>query len=704
MPKFFLLVFQTVLPIGFLLSLAMPMMASDHYSSTAQIDLLRQRLIEDALEKQGFTVSTQQYITPSFGSGKIYLEQQLENGSWADVDYKDTDNEWDPLHALDRILVMTYDYYQKKGSSYQDVSLLAGIERALNYWYTVNPRCRNWYKNDIAKQFYFNVIALLLREDIPETLLAKMINDLTDAPRMTGSNKTLLSISVFYRGVIEGNEDRIRAGVQGVKDPVEITTKEGIQPDYSFHQHGAFIYNGSYGHNFLRETSWLASIVRGTDFHFSDTQLKILRDYFLEGTRWMLRGPLLDYNVRGRHVGRSANLDLGAQKIITQLDRMMLADPQHHDQYQEAKERILSARPQELEGNRHFWRSDYTAHHRADYFTSLKMCSERTIGMEMDVNSENLYGYYLPYGLTYIYRRGDEYEAIFPVWDWARLPGVTSPHEEFKSSGKSTQQTSFVGGVSDGTYGLSSMDLEVKGTRAKKSWFWFDEEWVAMGAGIRSDQTVPIVTGINQVLLRGEVLVDGQGFSGREQARPNTSWVWHDEVAYIFPKGKDVMVKATEQSAPLQKIFGLGADSLFREDVFSLWIDHGVQPQKARYTYVVVPGISSKKAHKYSRNLPISIHFNTEQLQALTHDKLGITAIAFHEEGKVNIGKKLEVRVDHPCLLLINQKEKTFTISDPTTRLSAIQLSIKGAKSTLFAGQVDFPLGERAGSSSTFTY
>jgi hypothetical protein len=124
--------------------------------------------------------------------------------------------------------------------------------------------------------------------------------------------------------------------------------------------------------------------------------------------------------------------------------------------------------------------------------------------MEMDVNTENLYGYYLPFGLTYIYRRGDEYKDIFPVWDWARLPGVTSPHHAFSSSGRSSQQTSFVGGVSDGTYGVSTMDLDVKDTQAKKSWFWFDREWIALGTGIQSTNEHPIVTGINQTLLKGE--------------------------------------------------------------------------------------------------------------------------------------------------------------------------------------------------------
>ena len=54
------------------------------------------------------------------------------------------------------------------------------------------------------------------------------------------------------------------------------------------------------------------------------------------------------------------------------------------------------------------------------------MCSERTVGIETNVNSENKLGYWLPYGLTYIYRHGYEYDGIFPVWDWAILPGVTN--------------------------------------------------------------------------------------------------------------------------------------------------------------------------------------------------------------------------------------------------------------------------------------
>lgn len=668
---------------------------------STEIDLLRQRLVSDALEHRGYLPTIVTYVQPQFEKARDYLAQLPPNGQWADVDYRDEDNEWAPLKALDRILVMTDAYYQKTDPMYHDAALLAGISRALHYWYEVVPRCKNWYKNEIAKQFYLNVIALLLQDDITPELLAKMVGDLTETPRMTGSNKTLLSISVVYRGVIEKNKERIIAGIQGVKDQIEITTAEGIQPDYSFHQHGPFIYNGSYGNNFLRESSWLAAIVRGTNYAYLKEEMKILRDYFLDGTRWMLRGQLLDYNVRGRQVGRSSGFGFGSDNLISQLEHLRLADPEHAALYQTAEAQFRAAAPQKIEGHRHFWRSDYSVHQRPGYFTSLKMCSRRTVGMEMDVNSENLYGFYLPYGLTYIYRRGDEYLDIFPVWDWALLPGVTSPHQELRLKGRSTQNTSFVGGVSDGNYGVSAMDLDIQETRAKKSWFWFGQEWVALGAGIRSEQEAPVVTGINQTLLRGEVRVSGGDFSGPQQPLTGSSWVWHDSVAYIFPGTQPVFIKAEVQSGQLQKIFGLGADSTYRSEVFSLWIDHGEKPQDATYAYTVLPDCGSKDAARYSRRSPIRILANTAQLQAVYHKKLRVTGLAFYQAGSCSISKQLKVEVDRPCLLLLDLDTRTITLAEPTTTETTINVRITDAGKELFSRSLTLPTNAFAGSSVT---
>lgn len=669
-----------------------------------KIEMLRIKLIDDALEKRGFIPQVAHYIEPDFAQAGAYLKQMTANGSWSDVDYADQDNEWNPLLALNRILVMTYAFSHPNDPLYQNTELLDGIVQALRYWYTVNPHCRNWYKNDIAKQFYFNVIGLLLQEAIDEDLLTKITNDLTTEPIMTGSNRTLRSISVIYRGVIEKDADRIRRGVAGVLEQVQITTKEGVQPDYSFHQHGPFIYNGSYGHHFLRETIWLASVVAGTDFALADDQIEILRNYFMEGTRWMLRNGLFDYNVRGRQVGRSSGFGLAAEKIVPQLDRFILADPQNEALYEEVKDRILNKEPQIADGHRHFWRSDYTACHRPGYFTSLKMCSERTVGMEMDVNSENLYGYYLPYGLTYLYRRGDEYEDIFPVWDWARLPGVTSPHEEIKIKGKSTQETSFVGGVSDGRHGVSAMDLNVQNTQAKKAWFWFDRKWVALGAGIQSTYEAPIVTGINQTHLRGEIVVDGKVFHGGQQSLTGPSWVWHDSVAYFFPDEQNVMIKAEEQLGNLQKIFGLGADTTYRTKVFSLWFEHGHKPENKSYAYIVAPAAGLHDPLLATGDTSIHILMNTTEIQAVAHSDLALTGIAFHKAGECTLLENITVQVDRPCLVMIDGKKNELTVSDPTTSLKTITVTMRKEPGSAIVKKIALPDGGMAGKSVTVSY
>ncbi len=669
------------------------------FSADDEIEILRQRLIDDALRKKGFIIRTERYTQTDFSKAGTYLSNLQANGSWSDVDYTDRDNEWNPLLALDRILVMTYAYRNSADNLYHQKNLLNGIESALRYWYQVNPICKNWYKNDIAKQFYFNVIALLLQNTIDNTLLDKMIADLTAAPSMTGSNRTLVSVSVLYRGVLEKNAERIASGVAGVMQQVQITPQEGIQADYSFHQHGPFLYNGSYGSNFLRETIWLASIVQGTSFAFTEAHMRILRDYYLEGTRWMIRNGTLDYNVRGRQVGRSSGFEPDAATIVPQLDNFIISDPAYRKQYQVSRERILHKAPQDIKGNRHFWRSDYTAHHRNAYFTSLKMCSQRTVGMEMDVNTENLYGYYLPYGFTYLYRRGDEYVDIFPVWDWARLPGVTSPHHAFSGKGRSSQPTSFVGGVSDSIYGVSTMDLDIKDTQAKKSWFWFDREWVALGAGIQAENENPIVTGVNQTLLKGNVVIDGTTFTQEEKTLENPSWVWHDSVAYVFPAQQTVAIKAAAQSGHLQRIFGLGADSVYQSNVFSLWFEHGLNPKEGSYQYIVVPGCGPSDMAAYTQNASVTVLANTVQIQAVTHRELQITGIVFHKAGSFAFSNNLMVEVSDPCLVLINHTTKAITVSDPTASLKKIDITLSIDSKESETKSASLPTGQFAGKS-----
>src|SRR5262249_15036124 len=125
--------------------------------------------------------------------------------------------------------------------------------------------------------------------------------------------------------------------------------------------------------------------------------------------------------------------------------------------------RRLLADPQAppLVGNRCFWRSDYMVHRRPSWFASVKMLSDRMVSAEL-VNDEGKQSHLLSDGATFIYRTGNEYRDIFPVWDWRKIPGITAEQVALKPDGKAIHTrggSSFVGGCSDGQYGFATMQL-----------------------------------------------------------------------------------------------------------------------------------------------------------------------------------------------------------------------------------------------------
>ncbi len=663
------------------------------------VQQLKKNLVNDALINKGYQPRIERYVTPDYTKAEFYMKTQNKKGGWNDIDYTDRDNNWHPLNHLTRMIVLTHNYSKEGSKLFQSKKLLSAIEKAISYWYEVNPKCDNWYKNRIAKQFYFNVIALLTEGKIDKSLHKKMVDDLTENPTMTGSNRTLLATSTFYKGVLENDAEKIKLGVSGVTDQIEVTTKEGIQPDYSFHQHGKFIYNGSYGFNFLRESVWLANMVHGTKFAFSDAHIKILRDYYLEGTRWMIRGGLIDYNVRGRQVGRADAMKMYANLLVPILEQLSAADPEFKTAYQISIASIKNEKPQDVWGNKHFWRSDYTVHHRDKFMSSVKMCSKRTVGIELNMNSENKRGYWLPYGLNYIYRRGNEYDGIFPVWDWARLPGITNPYIEIEEKGKGvahTQQTEFVGGVSNGKVGISTMDFMKNETRAKKSWFWFNNEIVALGAGISSENGNEINTTVNQCLLKNEVIVDGKRFAKKHSTIENPKWILHDSIGYFFPGEQKINIKAAVQKGNMQQIYGLGKDTVYAEKVFSLWLNHGVQPLDDNYEYTIIPGVDTTKIINYSKNPGVWTLLNTKQIQAVYHKNLQVFGLVFHEKGEFNY-EDMTINVDTACLLLLDEKNRTISISDPTTKAESVKVKITKKDSYQFEKEFVLPRAGFAG-------
>jgi chondroitin AC lyase len=666
------------------------------------LDTLKQRVINDLM----VTVNSTQVsnVTP-------FITSMTTNGSWSDINYTSTaQTNWPPQTHLDRVKSMVCVYLKKGQSLYLSSSLSAKIDSCLTYWYSKNPTSTNWWYNDIGKQSALNVIGLLMKDHLRKDLLAKVINDLSAQPSMTAANLTDIATSVIYRGLIEGNLTRVNSGLTAISNEIKITTGEGLQIDWSFHQHGPLLYNGGYGFVFLSSATYWCEKVTGTTFAFLPSKITLLSNMLLFGNRWMTRGTTQDYAADGRGISRPNSSSSAA--CITYANRLAKADPSNSKELLLMVDKIQSKKSQNIMGNKHFWKSDFSVHHRNQFYTSVKMCSKRTKGIESG-NSENLKGYWLPFGVNFIFRKGDEYSNIFPVWNWALLPGVTNPNVVMLPSGNVTQTETFVGGVTDNLYGVSAMAFNQASTTAKKAWFFFDKEWVALGTGISSTHTAEINTTINQTFLgTSAVLVNGNPVANGTYMYDSLNWVMNDSIAYIFLEKKPVTLTAKTQTGSWYDINNNYSKNVISKDIFTLYLRHGKSPVNQSYQYVVVPGLSSTEAANYYKDKPVTIIENTPLIQAVTHKKANVTGIVFYQPGTLKINDTLTVSVDQACevILVFKGIDVFVKVANPkgeSSNPAAVTFTVneiwKGegitVKGNTCSFTLPFPQGDSAGSS-----
>jgi chondroitin AC lyase len=307
------------------------------------------------------------------------------------------------------------------------------------------------------------------------------------------------------------------------------------------------------------------------------------------------------------------------------------------------------------------------------------MLSERMINAEL-VNDEGTRSQHLSDGANLLYLDGDEYFDIFPVWDWEKIPGTTVEQtgtferSEIRVKGR----TNFVGGVSDGTFGLCAMDLSRGKLAARKAWAFFDDSYVALGAGIACDSDNPVLTSVNQCLRHGDV---------SEGAR----WLHHHNVGYVFADRSNVKFTAGPQEGRWSDI-GTGSSDLVRREVFNCWIDHGVRPAGASYAYEVAPGATPAQTADRAAKSPARVIANTSDIQAVAHERLNVLAAAFYKPGKL-AARDRAIEVDRPCLLLVEGTK--LAVSDPRNQPGIVRITLNGK-----AIDVKLPDGDAAGSSA----
>jgi chondroitin AC lyase len=572
----------------------------------------------------------------------------------------------------------------------------------------------------------------------------------------SGANKVDLAANMIAKGLLENNMTYYNAGKTHMEETMlfseldgipEDQDFDGIREDYSFQQHNTsagrgLLYTGGYGQEFIHNIAFWGAALRNGGASFNLAAEANFFDFLLEGYRWMLIGNTTDYSANGRYIARRYP---GNNAAIPASDMNLVIDMVGSNNH--LRNRLIAMRDNAVQifplgnNNKYFWLSDYVSHHEGGYFSSVRMCSSRTIGTE-SVGHENKLGYWLPYGCTFIYREGDEYiraggtvdgfTNIFPLWDWTKIPGVTCPailHPFDDSDGgtmRSLQNAPFVGSTGNGRYSVTTMDLNKNNDgynfSAKKAWFHFGTEIIALGAGITGGN---LSTTINQSLESGGIVRnDGPVNIGVSSA--NTSWIHHDNIAYIFPGNPIVNVSNTIESGTTQA--GKGKWELIEncEDdtdtpninecaasdgqVFKAWIDHGSPSAQTpgTYQYIIYPnittaGIPDEVSYYNSPNFVVT---NTPDVQAVVSLTDGLAGIVYYPPGNGNfVATPILVRdgvtfsTNLPCAVLYDGINGEVCISAPNRVPTSIILTVALANVTENI-TFNLPAGTMAGTST----
>lgn len=621
-----------------------------------------------------------------------YVRAQKSDGWWPDIDYADTDRGgWKTYGHLGRTLEMAGAYRAAGHPMAGDPSLRGAVVAALEHWVDKDYVNSNWWYPQIGVPDTLAPILVLMGDAVPPELRDKAVRQVLGRSKMgmTGQNKVWLAGIAFMNALLLDDSDVMAKARDQIFEELHVTTEEGIQPDYSFHQHGPQLQWGNYGAAFGADMIKWATIFRCTDYALTPEQLDLLGRYLLEGPVWILWNGRMDISGCGRQIFRDCQAGKG-RATIRQLEMMAEIDPARASLYREA---VVCNRPGEANtfvGHKHFWRSDITVHRRPSWYASVKMCSTRVVGAET-CNSENMLGLHLADGVAYFQRTGWEYEDLFPVWDWRRLPGTTCRQDQgtlVPTPAQCRGRSDFAGGVSDGRRGIAAMEHLRDGLAARKAWFFLDNMVVCLGTGITCDASERVLTSVNQCAANGPVTVsvdrDTKRLSDGQSAAGSLEWVHHDGVGYVFLAPGGTTAGIARQSGRWYDVHHRESPQRLERDVFNLWIDHGVRPNGATYAYAVYPDIAVEAMPRLCETGPVTILRQTDDLMAISSRNGGLLQAVFFKPGQVSWKEGLSVQVDTPCLLMLDSATAPgcLYVSDPTQTQEAIRIGLSGQRTS----------------------
>lgn len=630
--------------------------------------------------------------------------------------------------------------------------LKSGFPNILNYHDRVFA---NWWDWSIGVPKDLTVIGILLYDDLDESYRRELYNMIQilvpdvnyywgrssngRAARFaaTGANGSEMAMNTVLNGMI-GNDpvSLYKASDTMVNELRYVESGEGFYKDGSFKQHGNFAYNGAYGVEKLRAVTTLATVLNNTPWECTDADSNIVYEWILNAYRPLYAdGGIFDM-VQGRSISRYNRSDITTGRYA--MDAIVRLAANAPAQYKKALDTFVKTQaalgvaydptsyyggmkslsslvlvknylnndsiPLDTENYTKIYGSmDKAVTHGDDFSLGFSMFSSRNGGVE-SINNENLKGWYTSDGALTLYNgdQGQFGEGFWATIDHTRLAGITTNHEtkSMSSNNNKTNDRDWVGGSALNVENYASIGMDFKSTisdlEAKKSWFVFGDQIVALGAGIKTTagDTTETVVENRKIDNNNKLLVNGNEVVASDSAdQQAANWAWLSEntkgsaIGYYFPEETTVSLKRETRTGKWSEVntnTNAGDADEVTKQYISIAMDHGTNPADASYGYVLLPGKTQEEMTAYAKDNGIEILSNTDKLQAAADTATGVSGYNFFTAGESNVPENYGIQKltsDAPAsVTMYNNGHKMIqlAISDPTQKSSTITLHLEG--------------------------
>lgn len=525
-----------------------------------------------------------------------------ERGVFYDLDYSDqTNSEWQPDIHWRRLSYMSKRFLIDDNPFYNDNQLLEAILNGVDFWIKNPQKASNGWWNLIGVPMEMGTVLILMQRYIDPVKINKCIPFMNLAVKpdfydyygpATGQNLLWETFNHIMASVLSHDNNGLMKASKASAKEIVVTTKEGIQPDYSFYQHGNQSYSFGYGKAFSLTAAQILYSLNNTKYSLPDSCMSVLSNYLLEGQQWCSYKKMLEYTSMGREIARP---DSKINTIIKAADLISKVDIKRKHLFKDFISQLKGeSREKELRGVKSFPRIDLMVNHGNDFFFSVKSCSNRIVATETG-NGENLKGYYLGYGTQFISRRGDEYEGIFPLWNWKQLPGSIAEQDSlelpvYNWTKGAEGTTEFVYSVSKGDLGIMGYDYEKNGIKALRCWACFPDKVLSLTSLSNIDSDKLVFETLNQCFLKGNVFVDGNKLITNEKTG-NFNNIWHDSICYHINGKEKVYVSNKKHEGAWKNINNALSDSVLSLPVFTVSGVFDNELDDNLFSYFIIPNV-----------------------------------------------------------------------------------------------------------------